>query len=60
MIQILTAPKNALVKQFKKLFELEGVKLNFTDEALKSIAAKAIKRKTGARALRSILAENSF
>ena len=55
MIQILTAPKNALVKQFKKLFELEGVKLTFTDEALKSIADKAIKRKTGARALRSIL-----
>ena len=55
MIQILTAPKNALVKQFKKLFELESVKLNFTDEALKSIADKAIKRKTGARALRSIL-----
>ncbi len=55
MIQILTAPKNALVKQFKKLFELESVKLTFTDEALKSIADKAIKRKTGARALRSIL-----
>ena len=55
MIQILTAPKNALVKQFKKLFELERVKLTFTDEALKSIADKAIKRKTGARALRSIL-----
>ena len=55
MIQILTAPKNALVKQYKKLFELENVKLTFTDEALKSIADKAIKRKTGARALRSIL-----
>ena len=55
MIQILTAPKNALVKQFKKLFELENVKLTFTDDALKSIADKAIKRKTGARALRSIL-----
>ncbi len=55
MIQILTAPKNALVKQFKKLFELESVKLTFTDDALKSIADKAIKRKTGARALRSIL-----
>ena len=55
MIQILTAPKNALVKQFKKLFELESVKLTFTDEALKRIADKAIKRKTGARALRSIL-----
>ena len=54
-IKILNEPKNALVKQFKKLFELEGVKLTFTDEALKSIANKAIKRKTGARALRSIL-----
>ena len=55
MIKILNEPKNALVKQFKKLFELEGVKLTFTEEALKSIANKAIKRKTGARALRSIL-----
>ena len=55
MIKILNEPKNSLVKQFKKLFELEGVKLTFTDEALKSIANKAIKRKTGARALRSIL-----
>ena len=55
MIQILTEPKNALVKQFKKLFELESVKLTFTDEALKRIANKAIMRKTGARALRSIL-----
>ncbi len=55
MIKILTEPKNALVKQFKKLFELESVKLTFTEEALKRIANKAIKRKTGARALRSIL-----
>ena len=55
MIKILSEPKNALIKQFKKLFELESVKLTFTDEALKSIANKAIKRKTGARALRSIL-----
>ena len=55
MIQILTEPRNALVKQFKKLFELESVKLTFTDEALKRIANKAIMRKTGARALRSIL-----
>ena len=55
MIKILSEPKNALVKQYKKLFELEGVKLTFTDEALKSVANKAIKRKTGARALRSIL-----
>ena len=55
MIKILTEPKNALVKQFKKLFELENVKLTFTEEALKSVGNKAIKRKTGARALRSIL-----
>ncbi len=55
MIKILTEPKNALVKQFKKLFELENVKLTFTEEALKRIANKAVSRKTGARALRSIL-----
>ena len=55
MIKILSEPKNALIKQFKKLFELESVKLTFTEEALKSIANKAIKRKTGARALRSII-----
>ena len=55
MIKILSEPKNALIKQFKKLFELESVKLTFTEEALKSIANKAIKRKTGDRALRSIL-----
>ncbi|MDC3068192.1 ATP-dependent Clp protease ATP-binding subunit ClpX [Paracoccaceae bacterium] len=55
MIKILTEPKNALVRQFKKLFDLENVKLSFTEEALDSIANKAVKRKTGARALRSIL-----
>ncbi len=55
MIKILTEPKNALVRQFKKLFELEQVKLEFTDDALQKIAKKAVKRKTGARALRSIL-----
>ena len=55
MMKILTEPKNALVRQFKKLFELEQVKLDFTDEALQKIAKKAVKRKTGARALRSIL-----
>ena len=55
MIKILTEPKNALIRQFKKLFELEQVKLNFTEEALQKIAKKAVKRKTGARALRSIL-----
>ncbi|MCB8875807.1 ATP-dependent Clp protease ATP-binding subunit ClpX [Acidisoma silvae] len=55
LIEILTKPKNALVKQYGRLFEMEGVKLNFTDEALKSVAGRAIKRKTGARGLRSIM-----
>ncbi len=55
LIQILTTPKNALVKQYTKLFELEGVKLTFKDEALSAIAQKAIERKTGARGLRSII-----
>lgn len=53
--QILTKPKNALVKQFEKLFELDGVKLTFTEGALDAIAKKAVERKTGARGLRSIL-----
>lgn len=55
LITILTEPKNALVKQYKKLFEIEGKDLKFTDGALKAIALKAIERKTGARGLRSIL-----
>ncbi len=55
LISILTEPKNALVKQYAKLFEMEGVRLRFSDEALKAIAKKAIKRKTGARGLRAIL-----
>ena len=55
LIKILTEPKNALSKQYQKLFEMENVDLNFTDNALKSIAKKAIGRKTGARGLRSIL-----
>ncbi|MCB8881859.1 ATP-dependent Clp protease ATP-binding subunit ClpX [Acidisoma cellulosilytica] len=55
LIEILTKPKNALVKQYGRLFEMEGVKLNFTDEALKAVAGRAIKRKTGARGLRSIM-----
>ena len=55
LITILTQPKNALVKQYQKLFELEGAKLEFDEEALKAIAKKAIERKTGARGLRSIL-----
>ncbi|RYE53761.1 MAG: ATP-dependent Clp protease ATP-binding subunit ClpX, partial [Rhizobiaceae bacterium] len=53
--EILSAPKNALVKQYQKLFEMEGVKLGFTDDALIAVARKAITRKTGARGLRSIL-----
>ena len=55
LVQILTEPKNALVKQYKKLFEIEDTNLNFKDEALDAIAEKAIERKTGARGLRSIL-----
>jgi ATP-dependent Clp protease ATP-binding subunit ClpX len=55
LVQILTEPKNALVKQYGKLFELEGVKLTFKEDALKAIAEKAIERKTGARGLRSII-----
>lgn len=54
-IDILTQPKNALVKQYKKLFEMEGVELEFRPEALTSVAKKAMDRKTGARGLRSIL-----
>ncbi|WP_170345065.1 ATP-dependent Clp protease ATP-binding subunit ClpX [Ruegeria atlantica] len=55
LVTILTKPKNALVKQYQRLFELEDVELAFTDDALKAIAKKAIERKTGARGLRSIL-----
>jgi ATP-dependent Clp protease ATP-binding subunit ClpX len=55
LVQILTEPKNALTKQYKKLFELEGVKLTFKDDALTAIAKKAIQRKTGARGLRTII-----
>jgi ATP-dependent Clp protease ATP-binding subunit ClpX len=55
LIQILTEPKNALIKQYKRLFNMDCVELTFTDGALKAIAKKAIERKTGARGLRSIL-----
>ncbi len=55
LIDILTKPKNALVKQYEKIFEMEGVKLTFTPEALEMVAECALKKKTGARALRSIL-----
>jgi len=57
MIRILLEPKNSLVKQYKALFELDGVELTFDDKALEAIAKKAIERKTGARGLRSILEE---
>jgi len=55
LIRILKEPKNALIKQFQKLMELEGVELEVTDEALAEIAREAIKRKTGARGLRAII-----
>jgi ATP-dependent Clp protease ATP-binding subunit ClpX len=55
LVTILTEPKNALVKQYQRMFEMENVKLSFPEEALRSIARKAISRKTGARGLRSIL-----
>ena len=58
MVRILTEPKNSLIRQYKKLFSIDEVELNFEDDALKAIAAKAIKRKTGARGLRAILEEN--
>ena len=55
LVTILTEPKNALVKQYQRLFELEDAKLKFTDDALSAIAKRAIERKTGARGLRSIM-----
>ncbi|MFD0987285.1 ATP-dependent Clp protease ATP-binding subunit ClpX [Methyloligella solikamskensis] len=55
LIQILTEPKNALVRQYQRLFEMEDIQLSFAEEALRTIARKAIERKTGARGLRSIM-----
>jgi len=55
LVDILVKPKNALIKQYNTLFEMEDVKLTFTDDALRSVAHRAIQRKTGARGLRSIL-----
>ena len=55
LVKILQEPKNSLIKQYQELFRLEGVKLNFKDQAVKDIANKAISKKTGARGLRSIL-----
>ena len=57
MVRILTEPKNSLIKQYKKLFSIDEVELNFEEDALLAIAKKAIKRKTGARGLRAILEE---
>ena len=57
LVQILTKPKNALIKQYQKLFEFENVKLRFTDDALEAVAALAMERKVGARGLRMILEE---
>ena len=55
LVQILTEPRNALVKQYQKLFEFEDVRLRFTDGALRAMARQAIERKSGARGLRSIM-----
>jgi ATP-dependent Clp protease ATP-binding subunit ClpX len=55
LIAILTQPKNALAKQYQKLFEFEDVRLRFTDGALRAVARQSMKRKSGARGLRSIL-----
>ena len=55
LVEILTRPKNALVKQYQRLFEMEGVRLEFADDALRAVARKGIARKTGARGLRSIM-----
>jgi ATP-dependent Clp protease ATP-binding subunit ClpX len=55
LIRILTEPRNAIIKQFQRLFEMSGVDLSFTDGALEAIAKAAIKRKSGARGLRAIM-----
>src|SRR5690606_25439771 len=55
LIQVLTEPKNALIKQYQHMFSLEGAMLTFTDEALTTIAKKALVRETGARALRAVV-----
>lgn len=57
LIEILSRPKNSLVKQYTKLFDMDGVELSFADDTLKAIARKAIERNTGARGLRSIIEE---
>ena len=57
LVDILTKPKNAITKQYQKFFEMEGVKLEFTDDALEAVAELALKRGTGARGLRAVLEE---
>ncbi|MEK9135484.1 MAG: ATP-dependent Clp protease ATP-binding subunit ClpX, partial [Bacteroidota bacterium] len=57
LLNILTQPKNAIIKQYKKLFRMEGVDLEFEEDALREVMLKAIARGTGARALRSIIEE---
>ncbi len=60
LVRILTEPRNAYVPQYQALFQLDKVQLDFTDGALRSIAKKAVQRKTGARGLRSILVRFIF
>ncbi len=57
LVRVLVEPKNALIKQYKKLFEMEGIELEFTEDAIREIAREAIARKTGARGLRAIVEE---
>lgn len=57
LVKILTEPKNALVRQYRKMLEMDGVELEFTEEALRAVAKKALKRKSGARGLRAIIEE---
>jgi ATP-dependent Clp protease ATP-binding subunit ClpX len=57
LVKILTQPKNALVRQYQELFRIEGVSLQFTDEALEAMAKEAVARKSGARGLRAIMEE---
>jgi ATP-dependent Clp protease ATP-binding subunit ClpX len=58
LVSVLTEPKNALIKQFRRLFEMDGIELKFTDDAIRAVAKKAIERKVGARGLRAILEES--
>ncbi len=58
LVSVLTEPKNALIKQFRRLFEMDGIELKFTDDAIRAVARKAIERKVGARGLRAILEES--